>query len=116
MPSKSLSMAKTRKKSAGCYSAMAVQSAPPFVERLELFLARRAVVIAWALVLLGTIRIVSTYNVFNHTSDEPAHIACGVQWLDEGIYTYEHQHPPLTRVMVALGPYLVGARSNKQRT
>src|ERR1700678_4125825 len=100
-------MAKTRKKAATAV-AVAVESPPPFSERLESFLARRAVAITITLIVLGTIRIVSTYNVFNHTSDEPAHIACGVQWLDEGIYNYEHQHPPLTRVMVALGPYLAG--------
>ncbi len=112
MPSKSV--AKTRKKSAAPQAAVAVQSSPPFYERLESFLNRRATVITWALILLGTLRIVSTYTVFNHTSDEPAHIACGIQWLDQGIYTYEHQHPPLTRVMVALGPYLAGARTNRQ--
>ena len=59
---------------------------------------------------LGQSRIAATYTVFNHTSDEPAHIACGMQWLDRHIYQYEHQHPPLTRVMVAIGPYLAGAR------
>jgi hypothetical protein len=107
-------MAKTRKKSAAAQPTVAVQSSPPFSERLESFLTRRAAMIAWALILLGTVRIVSTYSVFNHTSDEPPHIACGIQWLDQGIYTYEHQHPPLTRVMVAIGPYLAGARSNKQ--
>jgi hypothetical protein len=107
-------MAKTRKKSAAVQPQVAVQSSPPFPERLESFLTRRAAAIAWALILLGTVRIVSTYHVFNHTSDEPPHIACGIQWLDQGIYTYEHQHPPLTRVMEAIGPYLAGARSNKQ--
>ena len=38
-----------------------------------------------------------------------------MQWLDEHIYEYEHQHPPLTRVMVALGPYLAGVRGNHQK-
>jgi hypothetical protein len=110
-----VSMAKTRKKSATVHSPVAVQSAPPLSDRLESFLTRHAVAIAWALTLLGTVRIVSTYTVFNNTADEPAHIASGMQWLDQGIYTYEHQHPPLTRVMVALGPYLAGARSNRQQ-
>src|SRR5579859_7787642 len=104
------SVAKTRKKSAAEASPVAVK-APPLAERLESLLARRALAIVVALILLASIRIVATYNVFNHTSDEPAHIACGMQWLDQGIYRYEHQHPPLTRVMVALGPYLSGARS-----
>ncbi len=107
-------MAKTRKKSAAANPPAAIQSSPPFSERLESFLARRATAITLALIVLGTVRIVSTYTVFNHTSDEPAHIASGMQWLDQGTYRYEHQHPPLTRILVALGPYLAGARSNKQ--
>ena len=56
-------------------------------------------------------RIVITYPVFNQTWDEPAHIAAGMQWLSRGSYSYEPLHPPLARVMVALGPYLDGLRS-----
>jgi hypothetical protein len=61
-------------------------------------------------IALGSLRIVSTYTVFNHTVDEPAHIACGMEWLDRGTYKMEPQHPPLARVMAALGPYLSGIR------
>jgi hypothetical protein len=64
------------------------------------------------LVIFAVIRIVATYRVFNQTYDEPAHIACGIEWLDQGQYRYEHQHPPLARVAVALGPYLAGIRSS----
>lgn len=67
--------------------------------------------LAIALVVLASVRIASTYTVFNHTYDEPAHIACGMEWLDKGSYTLEPQHPPLSRVMEALGPYLLGIRS-----
>ena len=63
------------------------------------------------LVALALARIVATYRVFNQTYDEPAHIACGMEWLDQGQFRYEHQHPPLARVAVALGPYLAGIRS-----
>jgi len=80
-------------------------------ERLFGFLERRAAVLAIALVLIGSARIVATYTVFSHTSDEPAHIGCGMQWLDQGIYRFEPQHPPLARVAAALGPYLAGIRS-----
>jgi 4-amino-4-deoxy-L-arabinose transferase-like glycosyltransferase len=62
------------------------------------------------LIAIASIRIVTTYGVFNHTSDEPVHLACGMQWLDKGIYQYEPQHPPLARVFVAIGPYLSGLR------
>ncbi|MBI3473551.1 MAG: glycosyltransferase family 39 protein, partial [Candidatus Solibacter usitatus] len=88
--------------------------APP-VERwparvLE-FLDRYAAAIAVALVVVGSLRIVSTYTVFNHTIDEPAHLACGMEWLDKKVYRYEEQHPPLARVAAALGPYLDGAHT-----
>jgi len=70
---------------------------------------------AWALAVLMTViaaaRIVSTYDVFNQTSDEPFHIAAGMELLDRGVYSYEAQHPPLARVATAIGPYMLGRRS-----
>src|SRR5258708_5704748 len=96
-------------------AAMALESKEPLLKRVEKLLERRAVVLVVALILLGLIRIISTYTVFSHTSDEPAHIACGMEWLDQHVYRYEPQHPPLTRIMAALGPYLDGARSTGQR-
>lgn len=69
---------------------------------------------AFLLLVLAIARIVSTYHVFNQTDDEPAHLACGMEWLDQGKYHYEHQHPPLARVAVAIGPYLAGLRSARQ--
>ena len=62
--------------------------------------------------VLGTLPIIGTYTVFSHTTDEPAHIAAGMELLDRGAFTYEQQHPPLARLAVALGPYLLGARSH----
>ena len=64
--------------------------------------------------LLGAGRIVSTYHVFATTGDEPAHIACGLQYVARHIYNYETQHPPLTRAMIALLPYLSGTRPRGQ--
>ena len=72
---------------------------------------RHSLLIAVVLVVAASIRIVATYHVFNHTSDEPAHIACGMEWLDKGVYQWEPQHPPLARVAAAVGPYLSGRRS-----
>jgi hypothetical protein len=60
----------------------------------------------------ATWRIAHTYPVFTETADEGVHIACGMEWLSRGTYTYELQHPPLSRIAVALGPYLLGIRSN----
>ncbi len=75
------------------------------------FLERHCRLLSLLLVLFASVRIVSTYTVFNHTADEPAHIACGMEWLDTGTYTLEAQHPPLARVAAAIGPYLLGART-----
>jgi 4-amino-4-deoxy-L-arabinose transferase-like glycosyltransferase len=64
----------------------------------------------FALIVIATVRIVLTYPVFSLTSDEPAHVTCGLEWLEKGTYTYEAQHPPLARVMTALLPYVAGTR------
>jgi hypothetical protein len=64
------------------------------------------------LVLVTAARLFPTYTIFDQTIDEPFHVACGMQWLDQGRYTIELQHPPLARVLAALGPYLRGARSH----
>jgi len=74
---------------------------------------RRSLVLGLVAVLLAAIavvRIVSTYNVFSQTSDEPAHIATGMEWLQWGTYNFEPLHPPLARIAVAAGPYLSGLR------
>ena len=65
---------------------------------------------ALVLVAIGSLRIVDTYHVFNHTIDEPDHLAAGMEWLHTGKYRYEDQHPPLARVFGALGPTLAGER------
>jgi hypothetical protein len=64
-----------------------------------------------ALILIAVGRIVSTYRVFSTTADEPDHLACGLEYLSKHTYTLETQHPPLTRVFVALLPYLSGTRT-----
>ncbi len=69
--------------------------------------------VAGLLILIGmaVVEVAGTWTALSATSDEPCHIASGMEWLDKGTYTYEHQHPPLARVAVALGPYLKGLRS-----
>src|SRR5713226_9099583 len=63
---------------------------------------------ALLLICVGAARIVATYSVFTQTGDEGVHLACGMEWWDEGRYTRELQHPPLARIAVAFGPYLSG--------
>ena len=75
-----------------------------FLRSLPLFIALLSVIAATSL-------IAGTYSTFGQTYDEPAHLACGMEWLDHGTYTLEPLHPPLARVATAIFPYLTGARS-----
>jgi hypothetical protein len=81
------------------------------------FLQRPAVsMLAVALlIVIGILRIVSTYHVFNGTIDEGAHLACGMQWF-QNVYTYDQKHTPIARVSIALLPYLDGLRSYGDRS
>src|SRR5687767_4708740 len=101
-------MAVKSQKRPGAATPQAVQ--PSSRPDVAAFLERHCRVIAFALVILATVRIAATYTVFNHTFDEPAHIACGTEWLADGVYRWEAQHPPVSRVAVSLGPYLLGGR------
>jgi hypothetical protein len=74
------------------------------------FLNRRALLLALLFLAIACVRIVSTYNVFSTTADEPAHIACGLEYVANHVYKLETQHPPLTRALIALLPYLNGTR------
>jgi hypothetical protein len=69
-----------------------------------------------AVVLIGGLRIASTWHLFAETYDEAAQIACGVEWLSAHRYTFENQHPPLGRIAVGLGPYLDGAHNHGEPT
>jgi 4-amino-4-deoxy-L-arabinose transferase-like glycosyltransferase len=68
------------------------------------------------LVLLGTLRIAATYGVLSHTFDEPAHIACGMEWLSQGTWELDPNHSPLGRIPLALGPYLASGRPSRLPT
>jgi 4-amino-4-deoxy-L-arabinose transferase-like glycosyltransferase len=65
-----------------------------------------------ALVILVPVLLsASTWRVFGHTWDEPEHLAAGIELLDRGRYEYDTEHPPIGRIMMAIGPYLAGAHS-----
>src|SRR5579872_1219579 len=63
------------------------------------------------LILAALILAASTWLTFGHTWDEPEHLAAGLELLDRGKYEYDTEHPPIGRVLIALGPYLAGAHS-----
>ncbi len=85
------------------------------MNRLWSVIATRPSLCALVLVFIASLRIVSTYRVLNHTTDEPAHLAAGIEWLQNGTYTYEDQHPPLARVTGAIGLYLTGSRWTRNK-
>ncbi len=39
------------------------------------------------LILIAIVRVVFTYSILNSTSDEPAHISAGMEWLQWGTYS-----------------------------
>ena len=62
-------------------------------------------------ILVPTLLAASTWRIFGHTWDEPEHLAAGIELIDRGRYEYDTEHPPIGRLMMAIGPYLAGARS-----
>ena len=86
-------------------------SQPAFWEaRLAPFLEKYCLVLCLSLVGIACLRIISTYDALSLTADEPAHLACGMEYVADHVYTIDIQNPPLARAMEALGPYLAGAR------
>lgn len=76
--------------------------------RVKYFRLQVTLLFLFSVISIG--RIVATYFVYNQTWDEPVHVASGMEWLQQGTYTYEDLHPPLARIAVAIGPYLSGIR------
>jgi tetratricopeptide (TPR) repeat protein len=88
-----------------------VDSPPGFWEaRIAPFFEKYCLVLCLALVGIACVRVISTYSALSLTNDEPIHLACGLEYVANHMYTIETQHPPLARAMQALGPYLDGSR------
>jgi Dolichyl-phosphate-mannose-protein mannosyltransferase len=70
-----------------------------------------------AVLLIGAVAaIADTYRALSHTWDEPSHLAAGLALLDKGQYYFEHQHPPVARLAMAVGPFLAGERAEDPPT
>jgi len=78
--------------------------------KLAPFLERYCLLLCLLLVGIACARVISTYRALSLTVDEPIHLACGMEYVASHKYTLEPQHPPLSRAMQALGPYLDGSR------
>jgi len=59
---------------------------------------------------MGIMLVASTFRILSHTTDEPLHIGAGLDFLSTGEYDVELQHPPFGRTVLAIGPWLGGAR------
>jgi len=71
---------------------------------------RRTILLVVTFVILAVLRITITYRETSQGFDEPAHIACGLEWLERGTYTLDPLHPPLSRVAIGLPLLLAGER------
>jgi hypothetical protein len=108
----------TRNRKPACERARpaAAPGASGWWARWEARLERHATLISVLLIVIATARIVATYAPLSHTFDEPAHLACGMEWIEKHAYRYEPQHPPLARVMTAVLPRLAGARGTGRQS
>jgi 4-amino-4-deoxy-L-arabinose transferase-like glycosyltransferase len=70
----------------------------------------RSLALAAWLIAIAAVRILSAWPQIGITYDEPAHLACGIEYLSRHTYQLEPQHPPLARAACALGPFLAGVR------
>ncbi|MCU1232610.1 MAG: glycosyl transferase, family 39 [Candidatus Solibacter sp.] len=78
--------------------------------KIRPFLERRALPLAILLIAIGAVRIASTWSRFSFTNDEPQHFACGLEYLQRHTYLLEPEQPPLSRIAMAMGPFLDGTR------
>ncbi len=69
----------------------------------------------WVVIFLviGALRIASTYRTFSETIDEPVHFSAGLEILARHQYTVQYHNPPLPRLMFAIGPWLDGTRYDR---
>ena len=54
--------------------------------------------------------VVGSYSKLSHTFDEPTHLVAGLEWLQLHRYTAQTENPPLSRIPLAVIPYLSGMR------
>ncbi len=82
----------------------------PLLSRLKTLDTRTTRLVLGLLLLVTAARIGFLYPECTATSDEWIHIVAGLQIYEEGIYSYDLEHPPLARFAVGVLPYLSGVR------
>ena len=81
--------------------------------RVSPFLEKHFYLLCVALIVIACSRLIATYNSLSLTTDEPTDYVCGLEYLTNHTYTHGPEHPPLTRIAHAIGPYLAGERLDK---
>ncbi len=64
-------------------------------------MGRAADPLALLLIAAAALRVVTTLTLFSATTDEPLHVTCGLQLVQEGRYDFQLENPPLPRVVFA---------------
>jgi hypothetical protein len=83
---------------------------------MALDLRQRARALGWTSAVSAVVLVLAAVVAFvtsskeSATWDEPTHISVGIEWLQKGTYDVHPENPPLSRVAVALGPFLEGYR------
>lgn len=73
-------------------------------------MTRRARLAAALLIVIGTLRIASTFRVFSDTADEANHVKAGLEIYQYHRYEVQTWNPPLPRIALAAAPFLGGMR------
>jgi 4-amino-4-deoxy-L-arabinose transferase-like glycosyltransferase len=70
----------------------------------------RPAVLAALLIVIGCVRIASTWRTFSDTVDEATHIGAGLELLQYHQYELQPENPPLPRIVMAAAPLAGGMR------
>ena len=81
-----------------------------FTERVRQKMGRAADPLALLLIAIAALRVLATLTVYSATTDEPLHVTCGLQLIQEGRYDFQLENPPLPRVVFAWPLHLAGGR------
>src|SRR5256885_14630781 len=73
----------------------------------------RSKALAALLILIGAVRIASTYRAFSETPDEATHVGAGLDLFAHHFYIVQRANPPLPRVVMAAIPWFSGMRMDR---
>ena len=81
-----------------------------FADEVRQKMGRAADPIAIGLIAIAALRVIATLTVFSATTDEPLHVSAGLQLIQQGVYAFQLENPPLPRVVFALPLHFAGGQ------